>query len=326
LIPNLFPEGDREGLYHTADATLWFFHAIDRYAAISNDFNTVCDLLPALDEIVRLHLAGTRFGIRVDEDGLLTQGDPTLPLTWMDAKVGEWVVTPRRGKPVEINALWFNAVRLLADWHERFDRDNAHLVALAQRTREAFNRRFWFDEAQYLYDIVDGDAGDDAALRPNQILAIALRYPVLEESRWQPVVDIVTERLLTTFGLRTLAPGHPDFKAQYFGDLRARDAAYHQGTVWAWLIGPFIDAWLRVHPGQYAEARSFLAGFNEHLSDACIGTISEIFDATKPYAPRGCVAQAWSVSEVLRSLLTLDRAARQHSAADASSSSEDAST
>jgi predicted glycogen debranching enzyme len=308
LIPNLFPEGDQEGLYNTADATLWFFHAIDRYVIASKDIDTLRDLLPSLDEIVRLHMAGTRFGICVDRDGLLTQGAPSLALSWMDAKVGDWVVTPRRGKTVEINALWFNAVRLLADWRRSFDRDAADLDAVAAHARESFNRRFWFADGQYLYDIVDGESGDDSSLRPNQILACSLHHPVLEEGRWQRVVDIVAERLLTPYGLRTLAPGHTDFKAQYFGDLRARDAAYHQGTVWAWLIGPFIDAWLRVYPERRAEARSLLTAFDIHLSEACIGSISEVFDATEPHAARGCIAQAWSVAEVLRSFMTLRRA------------------
>ena len=308
LIPNLFPEGDQEGLYNTADATLWFFHAIDRYVTITKDLEPLRDLLPALEEIVRLHLAGTRFGIRVDDDGLLTQGAVNLALTWMDAKVGDWVVTPRRGKPVEINALWYNAVRLLAQWQRSFDRDAAHLDAVAERTRTAFNHRFWFDQGQYLYDIVDGEGGDDSSLRPNQLFSLALRYPVLEESRWRRIVDVVAERLLTPYGLRTLESGHKDFKAQYFGDLRARDAAYHQGTVWAWLIGPFIDAWLRAYPGRREDARALLAAFDGHLSDACIGTISEVFDASEPYAPRGCVAQAWSVAEVLRSFVKLQQA------------------
>jgi predicted glycogen debranching enzyme len=305
LIPNLFPEGDQQGLYNTADATLWFFHALDRYVAASKDAETLRELLPALETSVRLHREGTHFGIHVDGDGLLAQGAPNLALTWMDAKVGDWVVTPRRGKTVEINALWYNAVRLLAEWSRRFERDASDLDAVAERARAAFNRRFWFDKGQYLYDIVDGEAGDDSSLRPNQIFAISLRYPVLEQARWPRVVDAVAGRLLTPYGLRTLDPQHADFKAQYFGDLRARDAAYHQGTVWAWLIGPFIDAWLRTYPGRREEARSFLSAFDRHLSDACVGTISEVFDASEPYAARGCVAQAWSVAEVLRSLTRL---------------------
>jgi len=305
LIPNLFPEGDQHGLYHTADATMWFFHAIDRYVSMTRDVETLRDLLPALDEIVRFHRAGTLFGIRVDSDGLLTQGDPNLPLTWMDAKVQDWVVTPRRGKPVEINALWYNALRLLAEWRNELGVGDREIEELAGQTRQSFNQRFWCESGGYLYDIVDGEAGDDSACRPNQILSFSLRYPVLDESRWASVLDAVTTRLLTPFGLRTLDPGHRDFKAQYFGDLRARDAAYHQGTVWAWLIGPYIDAWLRVHPGGQRQAAKLLEAFDGHLSEACIGSISEIFDAMPPHAPRGCVAQAWSVAEVLRCLIQL---------------------
>ena len=305
LIPNLFPEGDSHGLYHTADATMWFFHAIDRYVSMTRDMETLRDLLPALDEIVRFHRAGTLFGIRVDSDGLLTQGDPQLPLTWMDAKVQDWVVTPRRGKPVEINALWYNAIRLLAEWRDAIGVGDPELERLAEQTRQSFNQRFWFERGGYLYDIVDGEAGDDAACRPNQILSFSLRHPVLDESRWSAVLGVVTDKLLTPFGLRTLDPDHPDFKAQYFGDLRARDAAYHQGTVWAWLIGPYIDAWLRVNPGRERQAAKFLDAFDVHLSEACVGSISEIFDAMPPHAPRGCIAQAWSVAEVLRCLIRI---------------------
>jgi predicted glycogen debranching enzyme len=305
LLPNLFPEGSHEGLYHTADATQWFFHAIDRYVTITDDRETLRVLLPRLDEVVRKHMEGTRFGIRMDDDGLLTQGDAGLPLTWMDARVEGWVVTPRRGKPVEINALWYNALRLLASWHRQFDADASELERTAALVKESFNRRFWIERDGYLYDLVDGEFGDDAACRPNQILALALRYPVLEESHWASVVDVVTKRLLTPFGLRTLDPADPMFKPQYFGDLRARDAAYHQGTVWAWLIGPFLEAWHRVHPGRDHEALALLNGFADHLNDACIGSISEIFDGTAPFTPRGCVAQAWSVAEVLRFLKRL---------------------
>jgi predicted glycogen debranching enzyme len=213
------------------------------------------------------------------------------------------VVTPRRGKPVELNALWYNAVRLLADWRRALDVADDELEPLATRTRRSFNERFWFADGGYLYDIVDGEAGDDPSCRPNQILSFSLRYPVLDEPRWAAVLSVVTDRLLTPLGLRTLDPHHANFKAQYFGDLRARDAAYHQGTVWAWLIGPYIDAWLRVHPGRHHQARTFLEAFDGHLSEACIGSISEIFDAMPPHTPRGCIAQAWSVAEVLRCLI-----------------------
>ena len=303
LIPNLFPEGEKEGLYHTADATLWFFHALHRYVEITGDRETLRLVLPKLLNVVEHHLRGTRFGIGVDPtDGLLRQGEIGYQLTWMDAKVGDFVVTPRRGKAVEINALWYNALRLLEDWvrEERIEEAATPYAEHAKRARESFNERFWCAEHGYLYDVVDGEQGDDSACRPNQLFAVSLPYPVLDRSRWEPVVEIVRERLLTPVGLRSLAPGHPSYKSRYFGDLRARDAAYHQGTVWAWLIGPFVDAWLKVHPDDRAGARRLLEGFNAHLDEACIGSISEIFDAEEPFRPRGCVAQAWSVAEVLR--------------------------
>jgi predicted glycogen debranching enzyme len=220
----------------------------------------------------------------------------------MDAKVEDWVVTPRRGKAVEINGLWYNALRLLEGWlrEERGDAAANPFADHARRAKEAFNRRFWYEEGDYLYDVIDGEQGEDRSFRPNQLLAFSLKHAVLEEKYWDPVLEKVRERLLTPVGLRSLAREHPDYKPKYFGDLRARDAAYHQGTVWAWLIGPFIDAWLKVHPGERAEARKFLEGFVPHLNEACVGSISEIFDADPPFTPRGCIAQAWSVAEVLR--------------------------
>jgi len=302
LIPNMFPEGDCEGLYHTADATLWFFHALARYVEYTGDRATLTLILPKLQEIVRLHLEGTRFGIKADpRDGLLSQGAEGYQLTWMDAKVGDWVVTPRRGKAVEINALWYNALSLLTQWlrdarHPEADEIAGH----AELTRQSFNRRFWNESRGCLYDVVDGENGDDASFRPNQIFAVSLPHPVLDRQYWRPVVDAVEQKLLTPFGLRSLAPDEPDFKSRYFGDLRARDAAYHQGTVWAWLIGPFIDAWLKVHPDKREKARGLLAGFETVVAEAGIGSISEIFDAEPPFTPRGCMAQAWSVAEVLR--------------------------
>jgi predicted glycogen debranching enzyme len=304
LIPNLFPEGEREGLYHTADATLWYFHALDRYLAATGDRETLRLLLPKLQDIVEHHIRGTRFGIGVDpRDGLLRQGEEGYQLTWMDAKVGDWVVTPRRGKAVEINGLWYNALRLLEGWVREDQGDAAaqRLGRLADQVRRSFNERFWYPSGGYLYDVVDGGKGDDPACRPNQLFAFSLPHPVLDPSRWPVVLEVVTRRLLTPVGLRSLAPGSPDYKAKYFGDLRARDAAYHQGTVWAWLIGPYIDAWLKVHPDDRAGARRLLQGFVEHLGEACIGSISEIFDAEEPFTPRGCIAQAWSVAEVVRS-------------------------
>ena len=310
LIPNMFPEGTKEGLYHTADATLWFFHAIHRYVAQTNDRSTLRQLLPTLKSIVDYHVRGTRFGIGVDaKDGLLTQGQEGYQLTWMDAKVDGWVVTPRRGKAVEINALWYNALRLLSDWlHEEGDPTAPQVHDQAERARDSFNARFWYADGGYLYDVIDGEQGDDASCRPNQIFAIALDHPVLDRARWQPVFDVVTERLLTPLGLRSLAPGSRDYKPQYYGDLRSRDAAYHQGTVWAWLIGPYVDAWLKLKPGDVEGARRCLTGFLGHLDDAGIGTISEIFDAEEPFTPRGCIAQAWSVAEVLRAWIATEPA------------------
>ncbi|HJQ71740.1 MAG TPA: amylo-alpha-1,6-glucosidase [Blastocatellia bacterium] len=303
LIPNMFPEGEKEGLYHTADATLWFFHAIDRYVETTGDRITLRMVLPKLIEIVDYHIRGTRFGICVDPaDALLRQGEQGYQLTWMDAKVDGWVVTPRRGKAVEINALWYNALRLLEGWaREEGDDQTARRAAeQAERARASFNKRFWYSDGGYLYDVIDGEQGDDAACRPNQLLAISLRHPVLDRSRWEQVLNVARERLLTPVGLRSLSRDHPDYKANYSGDLRSRDAAYHQGTVWGWLIGPFIDAYLKVYPDDRKGARRFVEDFAPHFDDAAVGSISEIFDAEAPFTPRGCIAQAWSVAEVLR--------------------------
>ncbi|HET7609156.1 MAG TPA: amylo-alpha-1,6-glucosidase [Gammaproteobacteria bacterium] len=310
LLPNLFPEGESEGLYHTADATLWLFHALDRYLMATSDRALLQALLPQLVEIVEHHTAGTRFGIGVDRnDGLLRQGAPGFQLTWMDAKVGDWVVTPRRGKAVEINALWYNALCLLADWHRSVGRggDGARFDSAAAQVRDSFNRRFWHDPVGHLFDVVDGENGDDAACRPNQVIAISLAHPVLARRHWQRVLRVVREELLTPYGLRTLSPKHPAYQPKYYGDLRSRDAAYHQGTVWPWLLGPFIDAWRRAFPEDTAAPGQFLAAFEQHLDDGCVGSISEIFDAEAPYVPRGCVAQAWSVAEILRCVVYANR-------------------
>jgi predicted glycogen debranching enzyme len=307
LIPNLFPEGQKDGLYNTADATLWFFHAIHRYVEATGDRTTLKLLVPKLVDIIDRHIHGTRFGIAMDQnDALLKQGAEGYQLTWMDAKVGDWVVTPRRGKAVEINALWYNALRLLEKWLLEVDqpRRSDDIGRIAARVFESFNKRFWYEAGGYLYDVVDAEGGgNDASCRPNQVIAISLDNPALDKSHWEPVMKLVTEKLLTPVGLRSLAPGSADFKAKYYGDLRARDAAYHQGTVWAWLIGPYVDAWLKLHPDDKAGGRKLLAGFEPHLNEQCVGSISEVFDAEPPYTPRGCIAQAWSVAEVLRSWL-----------------------
>jgi len=303
LLPNLFPEGAREALYHTVDATLWYFHAIDRYARVTGDMRLVRELYPVLRDIVAHHVKGTHYHIGVDPaDDLIHAGAPGYQLTWMDAKVGDWVVTPRRGKPVEIQALWHNALRLMAAWARDCADDPTPYAARAERVAASFERRFWNAQIGHLNDVVDGEPGDDPSCRPNQVFAISLRHPVLARAHWGAVLDVVRARLLTPYGLRTLSPDHPDYKAKYDGDLRARDAAYHQGTVWPWLIGHFVDA-VQKHEGNANAARSLLGAFEGHLRDAGVGSISEIFDAQEPYLPRGCIAQAWSVAEVLRAWL-----------------------
>ena len=302
----MFPDGEREGLYHTADATLWFFHAVERYTVATGDADTLRKLLPVLLDIVQHHLQGTRFGIHIDpEDGLFTQGAEGYQLTWMDAKVGDWVVTPRRGKAVELNALWYNALCLMQSWTGQYGGGGGlDLAEHAQRARESFNRRFWYDARRLSLRRRRRRARrrHRAAVRTRSSRS-RCRIRCSTGSAGSRCMKVVRERLLTPVGLRSLAPGAPDYKPRYYGDLRARDAAYHQGTVWAWLIGPYIDAELKL-PGRRSTAlRDLLAGFDQHLDEACVGPISEVFDAEPPYLPRGCVAQAWSVAEVLRSWL-----------------------
>jgi predicted glycogen debranching enzyme len=318
LIPNMFPEGHNEGLYHTADATLWFFHAMDRYVQVTGDRLTLRHAIPKFLDIVAHHLRGTRFNIGVDpRDGLLKQGAEGYQLTWMDAKVEGWVVTPRRGKAVELNALFYNALRLMERWlREENDEPRANEMAQhAKRVYDSFNQRFWNAQANCLYDVVDCEhGGDDPAIRPNQVLAISLPHPVLDPQKWRTVLDVVQRLLVTPVGLRSLAPGHPDYKPNYDGDLRSRDAAYHQGTVWGWLAGPFADAWMKVHPDDHRGVEQLIEGFAAHLSEAGVGQISEIFDAERPFTPRGCIAQAWSVAEVLRILVKTRHAKEQNGA------------
>ncbi len=307
LIPNFFPEGEQEGVYHTADATLWFFHALQRYLAMTGDREFLRQLLPKLSDIVAKHLQGTRFGIGVDpNDGLLRQGQEGYQLTWMDAKVEDWVVTPRRGKAVEINALWYNALRLLEGWL-REEGDGERARTRLPRTRK--KPGILSTAAIGMKKVVISTTLSIVTTKVEKTIPHA--GPIKSwPFRWTIRSSIASagvhcsmscvEASLTPYGLRSLAPDHPNYQARYFGDLRARDAAYHQGTVWAWLIGPFIDAWLKVYPDDRAGARGFLNAFADHLGEACIGTISEIFDAEPPFTPRGCISQAWSVAEVLR--------------------------
>lgn len=302
LIPNMFPDGTSEGVYNTADASLWFFHAIDRYVEISGDVGILDILLPKLKEIIQYHLDGTFFGIHVDhQDGLLVQGAKNVALTWMDAKLDNWIVTPRRGKAVEINALWYNALRLFEKW------TNTQLP-ITKLCYESFNEKFWYADGKYLYDVIDGeDTEKDASLRPNQLFSISLHYSILEKEKWEDVLKAVKKELLTPYGLRTLAPSDPKYEPYYHGDLKARDKAYHQGTVWPWLIGPFVDTWLKVNPENWQPAMTFLDGLLNQLYQGCIGNLAEIHDANDPFHARGCFAQAWSIAELLRILCKLEK-------------------
>lgn len=300
LLPNLFPEGAQAGLYHTVDASLWYFHAVQRYLQHTRDDEILTKLMPVLRDIIEHHMAGTRFGIHMDaEDGLIHANSPLHPLTWMDAHMGDLIVTPRRGKPVEIQALWYNALRLMSKWERSSATLATQYATCAQRVYAAFNARFWDAASGHLFDVIDGEQGNDASLRPNQIFSISLDEPILAPEHWRSVLAAVQLQLLTPYGLRTLTRDSPAYRPTYFGDLAARDAAYHQGTVWPWLIGHFIDAWLKMHKDA-VQARAMLAAFPQHLAEAGIGTISEVFDAQLPHVPHGCIAQAWSVAEVLR--------------------------
>jgi predicted glycogen debranching enzyme len=299
MLPNRFPDEGEMPEYNTVDATLWYFEAVRAYHHTTGDDGLLRDLFPVLEEIVDWHQRGTRYCIHVDPaDGLISAGEPGVQLTWMDAKVGDWVVTPRIGKPVEINALWYNALRSMGDFARRLGQPSDHYEALAEQTRAGF-ARFWNGAVGYCYDVIDGPDGDDLALRPNQLLAVSLPHSPLNARQQRAVVDVCARQLLTSHGLRSLAPDDPAYIGHYSGDQRQRDAAYHQGTVWSWLIGPFVTAHLRVY-GDRELARSFLQPLIHHLTDHGVGSISEIFDGDPPFIPRGCIAQAWSVAELLR--------------------------
>ncbi|HOS42534.1 MAG TPA: amylo-alpha-1,6-glucosidase [Armatimonadota bacterium] len=299
LLPNVFSDSGEGGAYNAVDASLWFVYAVDRYVRAAGDRALVEELRPALEAIIHAYRDGTDYGIRMAPDGLIVADAPGWQLTWMDAKVGDWVVTPRAGKPVEVNALWYHALRVMEVYARDLGWPNPY-GALAEQARESFSA-FWYAEGGYLYDVL-GDA-PDARLRPNQLFAVSLPHSPLDYPRARAVVEAVTRHLLTPYGLRTLAPDDPAYRGQYGGDQWSRDGAYHQGTVWAWLIGPYVEAYLRVH-GHTAEAkaggRALLQPLLAHLRDAGIGSISEIFDGDPPHAPNGAISQAWSVAEVLR--------------------------
>jgi glycogen debranching enzyme len=310
LLPNNFPDssGQVPG-YNTVDATLWYVLAVHTYEQATGDARLGDELLPVLEGIVDRHVRGTRYGIGVDPaDGLLRAGEPGVQLTWMDAKLGDWVVTPRTGKPVEINALWYNVLRCLAALRAARGLDAAGYTAMAERARASFQARFLRPGRASLADVVDGPDGDDWTARPNQIFAVSLPFPLLEGAAAAAAVAAVGGVLLTSHGLRSLSPDEAAYVADYSGDSWRRDSCYHQGPAWCWLSGAFAEAHFRVH-GDAALALSFLAPFVDHLRDAGLGSISELVDGDPPHLPRGCIAQAWSVAEVLRVWRLLARAA-----------------
>ncbi|MEM7802856.1 MAG: amylo-alpha-1,6-glucosidase [Chloroflexota bacterium] len=299
MLPNRFPDFGEKPDYNTADATLWYFQALRTYIEATNDLAFLRELYPILQDVITWHKRGTRYNIKVDpEDGLLYAGKEGVQLTWMDSKIGDWVVTPRIGKPVEINALWYNALRCMSHFASLLGYSTVTFDTDAEKTKSNFDR-FWYESGQYLYDVIDGPSGSDIKIRPNQLLAVSLSYSPISPERQKAVVDICTRYLLTSHGLRTLSPKDPDYVGNYGGDVRKRDTANHQGTVWGWLIGPFIAAHLRVYKDPDA-ARSYLDSALRHMRDHGLGSISEIFDGDPPFNPRGAPVQAWSVAEYLR--------------------------
>lgn len=300
MIPNRIPDEQAPAEYNSIDATLWYFQSLEYYQRMIRDDTLLTEVYPALAEAIHWYQEETRFGIRVDpDDGLLQGGVPGIQLTWMDARVDDWIVTPRHGKPVEVNALWYNALRLMDDWSRHLGKPTSRYREAAALVYESFNTRFWYADGGYLYDVVDGENGDDPAFRPNQIFAIGLIYPTLDPRRWESVMHEVDRVLLTPYGLRTLSPESPDYRGRYGGDQRSRDASYHQGTVWPWLLGGYVDAGRRT--GRTASAlRKLLAQVISTIEIGGLGTIGEIFEGDPPHYPRGAIAQAWSVGEVLR--------------------------
>jgi len=306
MLPNRFPDvGEKPRVaYNTVDATLWYFHAIEQYTEASGDDTLARELFPVLEDLIGWHILGTRYHIHLDAgDGLIYAGQPGVQLTWMDAKVGDWVVTPRIGKPVEINALWINALWVMDALCRKLGVLPQHPYgAMAAKAAKGFEK-FWHAAGGYLYDVIEGPEGADAALRPNQLFAISLPHGPLSGpehlTRARSIVDQCAAHLVTSYGLRSLAPTHRDYNGVFTGDQWHRDATYHQGTVWGWLIGPFVEAHFKVYGDVYA-ARSFLTPFEQHLSDFGLGSIAEVFEGNPPFVARGCIAQAWSVAEVLR--------------------------
>jgi predicted glycogen debranching enzyme len=307
MLPNLFPDAGATPEYNTVDATLWYFEAIRQYVACTGDDAFLAEVFPVLAGIVDWHLRGTRYSIKVDHaDGLLYAGEPGVQLTWMDAKIGDWVVTPRIGKPVEVNALWHNALAAMVRFARQLNKPFGDYEYAARRARENF-QRFWNERAGCCFDVLDGPDGNDATIRPNQIFAVSLGESPLTNGQARKIMDSCSRLLLTSHGLRSLAPHHPEYTGHYGGSPVERDAAYHQGTAWGWLIGPFVQAHVRVF-NRPQQALAFLQPFASHLGIHGLGTAAEIFDGDPPFAPRGCIAQAWTVAEILRAWLACSSA------------------
>ncbi|MEM1368871.1 MAG: amylo-alpha-1,6-glucosidase [Cyanobacteria bacterium P01_H01_bin.15] len=309
MIPNLFPEQGEPPCYNTVDASLWYFQAVYEYFVATGDRELVLALFPVLDDIIDWYCRGTRYDIHLDDDGLIYAGEPGTQLTWMDVKVDDWVVTPRHGKAVEINVLWFNALAIMLYFAELLDKPSPRYRELAARCHDGF-QRFWQPELGYCCDVLDSPNGTDVALRPNQIFAIYLPEvgldfpPLLSSAQQQQMFENICQHLFTSFGLRSLSPKHSDYQGHYGGDRYARDGAYHQGTVWGWLLGPYALAHYQVYQDATA-ALAILKPHGDHLAAAGLGSISEIFDGAPPHLPRGCFAQAWSVAETLRAWVKL---------------------
>ncbi|HZQ69173.1 MAG TPA: amylo-alpha-1,6-glucosidase [Terriglobales bacterium] len=305
MLPNRFPDAGETPEYNTVDATLWFFEAVRAFLAYTGDLTFIeNELYAVLTDIISWHIRGTRFGIKLEENGLLSSGAPGVQLTWMDAKVGDWVVTPRTGKAVEIQALWYNALCIMGTIASRLGDEPARkkFDNMAALTKWSFNRLLWNEKLGCLHDVVNGGP-PDPSIRPNQILAVSLPHTMLSPERARQVVNTVQQHLLTPYGLRSLSPADPNYRGRYTGDQFSRDGAYHQGTVWPWLMGPFITAYIRVNEGSKTsreQAAAWLSPLKAHLSEAGLGHISEIFDGDAPHRPVGCIAQAWSLAEILR--------------------------
>ncbi|MEM8779578.1 MAG: amylo-alpha-1,6-glucosidase, partial [Cyanobacteria bacterium P01_G01_bin.49] len=303
MLPNVFPDDGEIPQYNTVDAILWYFEAIRAYYSTTGDTSLLTHLYPLLQDVIDWHRQGTRYNIHLDSDHLIYSGQEGTQLTWMDAKVGEWVVTPRIGKPIEVNVLWYNALTVMIEISEVLGQPSAEYQQMAQNTHKGF-QRYWHASLKYCHDVLDSPTGHDKSLRPNQIFAVSLPYstkvpPLLNPEQQKLVVDTVAKNLITSYGLRSLCAAHHQYKGHYGGDQVARDGSYHQGIVWSWLMGHFIEAHWRVYDDRTL-AKSFLEPIANHLHDGCVGNISEIFDGDAPMAPRGCFAQGWSVAEVLR--------------------------